>query len=129
MDSEHDPGGPQCPASFLVLTVTSKNQRELSGTKTGRVKLVCSKQSVTGSFHLPLPFWPLFFRKKINRRKKKGGRREARETLNEGRDREREEGKARQKVGGERERKRKKGELAEGREKWRERQKGGGAGI
>jgi len=54
--------------------VTSKNQRELSGTKTGRVKPVCSKQSVTGSFHLPLPFWPLFFRKKINRRKKKGGR-------------------------------------------------------
>ena len=33
-------------------------------------------------------------------RGKKGGRREARETLNEGRDREREEGKERQKVGG-----------------------------
>ena len=44
-------------------------------------------------------------------RGKKGGRREARETLNEGRDREREEGKERQKVGGERERKRKEGEL------------------
>lgn len=44
MDCEYDPGGPPCPAGFLLLTVTSENQRELGRSKTG-VRAICSKQS------------------------------------------------------------------------------------
>lgn len=44
LDCEYDPGGPPCPAGFLLLTVTSENQRELGRSKTG-VRAICSKQS------------------------------------------------------------------------------------
>lgn len=74
LDGEYDPGGPQCPGGFLLLTVTSKNHIELSRTKTGKSQDDLFKTICNWVLSLPLSLLSSILQEKNREEEKEEGR-------------------------------------------------------